>query len=165
MQNIRIGLGHDTHRLIPGIGIRLGGVNIPHDQKLDGFSDADVLIHAVIDALLGASNLPDIGQIFPDSDERNRNRNSMEMLSEVQFMLKENNWRVINIDAIVFAELPKIAPYKDKMKENISKTLDISSNDISIKGKTGEKIGIIGRQEAVSAEAVVLLEKRDPPSA
>ena len=89
----------------------------------------------------------------------------MEMLSEVQFMLKENNWRVINIDAIVFAELPKIAPYKDKMKENISKTLDISSNDISIKGKTGEKIGIIGRQEAVSAEAVVLLEKRDPPSA
>lgn len=161
MQNIRIGLGHDTHRLIPGGGIRLGGVDIPHYRKLDGFSDADVLIHALIDALLGAGNFPDIGQVFPDNDERNRNRNSMEMLTEVRNMLKEKNWLIINIDIIIFAELPKIAPYKDKMKENLSKILEIPTEDISVKGKTGERIGIIGRQEAVSAEAVVLLEKMD----
>lgn len=159
MLNIRIGLGHDTHRLTGGNSIRLGGVDIPHSQSLVGFSDADVLVHAVIDALTGAANLPDIGQLFPDSDLKNKDRDSMTMLAETQKLLSDHHWRIINIDMIVFAELPKIAPYKEEMKRNFARVLGLPVENISIKGKTGEKVGMIGRLEAISAEAAVLLKK------
>ncbi|MDR0327109.1 MAG: 2-C-methyl-D-erythritol 2,4-cyclodiphosphate synthase [Planctomycetaceae bacterium] len=155
---LRIGLGHDTHRLIDGTSILLGGVRIKHTKSLWGHSDADVLLHAVTDALLGAAGLGDIGELFPDTEAVNRNRNSAEMLQIAWEQVQDRNWKIVNLDMILFAEKPKIAPYKESIRRRIAELLEIDASQIGIKAKTGEQIGIIGKEEAISAECVVLLE-------
>ncbi|MDR1269755.1 MAG: 2-C-methyl-D-erythritol 2,4-cyclodiphosphate synthase [Planctomycetaceae bacterium] len=155
----KIGLGHDTHRLVEGSSILLGGVRIEHSRCLLGHSDADVLLHAITDALLGAAGLGDIGEFFPDTDSGNKNRDSAEMLRIVWNTVRSQRWRIANIDTIIFAEHPKIAPYKEAIKNKIAQILEIAPNQIGIKAKTGEKVGIIGREEAISAECIVLLEE------
>lgn len=154
---LRIGLGHDTHRLIDGSFIMLGGVRIEHSKSLWGHSDADVLLHAVTDALLGAAGLGDIGELFPDTDPAHRNRDSTEMLKIAWEQVRQNHWEIVNLDAIIFAEKPKIAPHKESIRKHIAKSLDIDTAQIGLKAKTGENIGIIGREEAISAECVALL--------
>jgi 2-C-methyl-D-erythritol 2,4-cyclodiphosphate synthase len=154
----RIGLGHDTHRLAEGSSILLGGIRIEHSRSLLGHSDADVLLHAIIDALLGAAGLGDIGEFFPDTDSANRNRDSSEMLRVVWNTVRSQGWRIVNLDTIIFAEQPKISPYKESIKCKIAQILEIAPNQVGIKAKTGERVGIIGREEAISAECIVLLE-------
>ncbi|MDO4587125.1 MAG: 2-C-methyl-D-erythritol 2,4-cyclodiphosphate synthase [Planctomycetia bacterium] len=155
----RIGLGHDTHRFTEGNFLRLGGVTIPYSQGLLGHSDADVLLHAVADALLGALNLGDIGEHFSDHDPENKNRNSEEILSIVFKMVQNLSFEIVNIDSIIFTELPKLSPYKAQIAQNIARLLNLPPDFVSVKAKTGEKIGIIGRKEAISAEVIVLLKK------
>jgi len=155
---LRVGIGHDTHRLTAGGPLRLGGVDIPHDHQLVGHSDADVLLHAVTDALLGAAGLGDIGELFPDNDPANRGRDSGEMLSAALDLVHEARYRVVNIDAIVFAEQPKLSRFKPLIEARIAELLRIESEQVNIKAKTGERVGPIGRQEAIVAECIVLLE-------
>jgi 2-C-methyl-D-erythritol 2,4-cyclodiphosphate synthase len=154
----RIGLGHDTHQLTEGSSILLGGVHIEHSRRLLGHSDADVLFHAIIDALLGAAGLGDIGEFFPDTDSVNRNRDSSEMLQIVWNTVRSQGWRIVNFDTIIFAEQPKISPHKESIKNKIAQILEIAPNQVNVKAKTGEKVGMIGREEAISAECIVLLE-------
>jgi 2-C-methyl-D-erythritol 2,4-cyclodiphosphate synthase len=154
----RVGLGHDTHQLAEGSSILLGGVRLEHSRRLLGHSDADVLLHAIIDALLGATGLGDIGEFFPDTDSVNRNRDSSEMLQIVWNTVRSQGWRIANIDTIIFAEQPQISPYKELIKNKIAQILEITPNQIGVKAKTGEKVGMIGREEAISAECIVLLE-------
>ena len=155
---LRIGLGHDTHRLVEGSSILLGGVRIEHTKSLLGHSDADVLLHAVTDALLGAAGLGDIGELFPDTNPANRNRDSAEMLRTAWKQVREFHWQIVNLDIVLFAEKPKIAPHKETIRKRIAELLEIDATQVGIKAKTGEKIGIIGREEAISAECVVLLQ-------
>lgn len=157
---LRIGLGHDTHRLTDGTFILLGGVRIDHDRSLQGHSDADVLLHAVTDALLGAAGLEDIGQLFSDRDPANRNRDSAEMLRIAYEKVEAAHWSVVNLDMIVFAEQPKIAPFKERIRARIAEILRIDASQVGLKAKTGEKVGPVGRMEAISAECVALLESR-----
>ncbi|MCC9605597.1 2-C-methyl-D-erythritol 2,4-cyclodiphosphate synthase [Blastopirellula sp. JC732] len=158
---IRIGLGHDTHRLAEGGPLRLGGVDIPYDHHLVGHSDADVLMHAITDALLGAANLPDIGQLFPNSSAENKGRDSADFLRFANHKVNEEMWRIINIDTVIFAQEPKLSPYKEAMRTALAAVLDIHPEQIGIKSKTGEHVGPVGRQEAIQAECVVLLERID----
>jgi len=158
---LRIGLGHDTHRLVDGSFILLGGVRIEHTKSLLGHSDADVLLHAITDALLGAAGLGDIGELFPDTDPVNRNRDSAAMLKIAWEQVRQNHWQIVNLDAVVFAEQPKIAPHKEAIRKRIAELLEIDGTQIGIKAKTGEKIGIIGQEEAISAECVVLLQSKN----
>ena len=158
---MRIGLGHDTHRFEEGPARRplvLGGVEIPFARSLVGHSDADVLFHALTDAILGALGEGDIGEIFPDTAEENRGRNSAEFLKYAAGLVYERGWRIENVDAVVFAQAPKLGPYKARMKIEIARILDIPPESVGVKAKTGERVGFIGREEAISAEAVVLLE-------
>ncbi len=157
--NFRIGIGHDTHRLGPGSSLRLGGVNLPHDRSLIGHSDADVLLHALIDALLGAAALGDIGQIFPNTDIKNADRNSVEMLQEVVNQVHQAEYRIVNVDCILFAERPKIAPVALEIRRSIAAVLSVLPEAVGVKAKTGEGVGPVGREEAISAQAVALLEK------
>ena len=154
---LRIGLGHDTHRLVDGSFILLGGVRIDHTKSLLGHSDADVLLHAITDALLGAAGLGDIGEFFPDTDPANRNRNSAEMLRTAWDKVRQHHWKIVNLDAIVFAEKPRIVPHKDAIRKNIAELLEIDTSQVGLKAKTGETVGIIGREEAIIAECIVLL--------
>jgi len=154
---LRIGLGHDTHRLVPGSAMLLGGVRIEHTQTLLGHSDADVLLHAVTDALLGAAGLEDIGGLFPDTDPGNRHRDSAEMLQIAWKQVQQKGWQMVNLDIVIFAEKPKIAPHKDAIRKRIAELLNIDASQVGIKAKTGESIGIIGREEAIAAQCVVLL--------
>lgn len=157
--NLRIGIGHDTHRLGPGSILRLGGVDVPHDRSLIGHSDADVLLHALTDALLGAAALGDIGQIFPNTDVKNADRNSAEMLQEVVTCVRQAGYNVVNVDCIIFAERPKIAPYSTEICGSIAEILSVSPEAVSLKAKTGEGVGPVGNEEAISAQSVALLEK------
>lgn len=157
--HFRIGLGHDTHRLTEGNGMFLGGVRIDYHRALHGHSDADVLLHSVADALLGASGLGDIGEFFPDTDPSNRNKDSAEMLRIIWKEIRSMNWRIVNLDIVLFAEKPKITPYKSAIKNRIAEILEITPEQVSIKAKTGEKVGFIGREEAISAESIVLIER------
>lgn len=138
----------------------LGGIRIDHDRTLHGHSDADVLLHAVTDALLGAAGLEDIGQLFPDSDPENRNRDSAEILRIAHAKVEAARWSIVNLDMIVFAEQPKISPFKERIRTRIAEILRIDSSQVGLKAKTGEKVGPVGRQEAISAECVVLLEQK-----
>jgi 2-C-methyl-D-erythritol 2,4-cyclodiphosphate synthase len=156
--NIRVGIGHDTHRLAPGGPLRLGGVEIPHDQRLVGHSDADVLLHAVTDALLGAAALGDIGELFPDTDPENKNRDSAEMLRQVVSRTAHKGFQIVNLDCIVFAQRPKLAPFKQAIRQRIAEVLSASMDQVSLKAKTGESVGPVGREEAIMAQCVVLLE-------
>lgn len=154
----RVGIGHDTHRLSPSGPLKLGGVVVPHDHGLVGHSDADVLLHAVTDALLGAAGLGDIGELFPDTDPANRGRDSAEMLAEAHRRVAEAGYRVANVDCIVFAERPKLSPYKEKIQSRLASLLSIRSECVGVKAKTGEGLGPVGRQEAIMATSVVLIE-------
>ena len=154
---MRIGMGYDTHRLVLGRRLVLGGVCIPHSHGLLGHSDADVLIHAIIDALLGAAALGDIGRHFPDTDERYKDILSLALLSDVVHIIKAEGYSVGNIDSVIVAEAPKLAPYIDQMVMNIAKTLAISPRHINVKATTEEGLGFTGNSEGISAKAVCLL--------
>jgi 2-C-methyl-D-erythritol 2,4-cyclodiphosphate synthase len=155
----RIGLGHDTHRLGPGTALRVGGVEIPHDRRALGHSDADVLLHAITDALLGAAALGDIGELFPDTDPANKGRDSAEMLRAAVDRVAAGGFRVVNLDCVIFAQRPKILPHRSRMIDRIAALLGIDPAAVWIKAKTGEGVGPIGLEEAIAAESVVLLER------
>ncbi len=159
----RIGLGHDTHRLTTGGPLRLGGVDIPHGRQAVGHSDADVLLHAVTDALLGAAALGDIGELFPDTDPANRGRDSAEMLAEAIEQVRDAGYRIVNMDCTVFAQAPPISPHKPAIRSRIAEILKIDATQVSIKAKTGEGVDSVGRQEAIVAQCVVLLEESTEP--
>lgn len=157
---IRIGLGHDTHRLTDGGPLILGGIEIPHDKHLEGHSDADALMHAITDALLGAANLPDIGQLFPNTDESNRDRPSRDFLIEAYRQVRDEGWELINLDAVIHAQRPKLADLKSLMQIRIAELLHVSPEDIGIKAKTGEGVGSVGREEAIEVQCVCLLRRK-----
>ena len=159
MENrIRVGIGYDLHRLTAGRELVLGGVEIPFDRGLDGWSDADVLTHAVIDALLGAAALGDIGVHFPPGEARYEGISSLKLLKEVSAKLTKHGWRVGNIDATVAAEQPMLGEYIKEMRKNLSRTLGIKVEQVSVKASTGAKLGFIGRGEGIMAQAVALIE-------
>ena len=154
---MRVGIGHDTHRLGPGGPLRLGGIEIPHDRHLLGHSDADVLLHAITDAILGAAALGDIGELFPDTDEANRGRDSAEMLSRTAAKAREAGYEIGNLDCIVFAQRPKLTPHKGAIRRRIAEILQLDPEQIGLKAKTGEGVGEIGREELMMAQCVALL--------
>lgn len=154
---MRIGMGYDVHRLTSDRPLVLGGVEIPHDMGLLGHSDADVLVHAVCDALLGAAGRGDIGLHFPDTDERYRDASSLLLLKRVGLMLSESGFSVINIDATLLAERPKISPYRTEMQQNIARALNISTGLVNIKATTTEGLGSIGREEGMGAMCVAMI--------
>ncbi len=156
---MRIGQGFDAHRFTAGRPLILGGETIPYDLGLLGHSDADVLTHAVMDALLGAAGLPDIGRCFPDSDEAYRGISSLLLLERVHMMLTEKNYRICNIDATIIAQKPKLSGHIDKMKKNLAKVLKTDENCINMKATTTEGMGFTGRGEGIGALAVCLLEE------
>lgn len=155
--DIRIGLGHDTHRLEPGGPLRLGGIDIDFEFHLVGHSDADVLLHAITDSLLGAANAGDIGQLFPDTDPSNRGKDSCVMLSMAHERIREEGWEIGNLDCVVLAERPKLLPYKEKISQRISETLQIAPHQVALKGKTGERSGDVGEGRIIQAMCVCLL--------
>ena len=159
----RIGNGYDIHRLVTGRELIIGGVNLKHPNNLglDGHSDADVLSHSIMDALLGALSLGDIGKFFPPSDDKWKNADSLLLLSKVIDLIRNQGWEVNNIDSVIVAERPKIKPYVELMRRNISNTLEIEDNLIGIKATTNEKLGPEGREEGISCHSVVLLEKKE----
>lgn len=159
---MRIGQGFDAHALVAGRKLIIGGVEIPYERGLAGHSDADVLLHAVCDALIGAAVLGDIGTHFPDTDPRYQGIDSRKLLREVAQLLTINNWQVVNIDATIIAQAPKLAPYIAKMRENIATDLAIPASNINVKAKTTEKLGIVGRGEGIAAEAVALITRNTP---
>lgn len=155
---MRIGMGYDVHRLVEGRKLVLGGVTIPFEKGLLGHSDADVLIHAVCDALLGAAGLGDIGMHFPDSDPRLKDISSIIILTKTVEMLNARGFRVINLDSTIMAEAPKISPYKETMEENIARAIEIEPEYVNIKGTTFESLGVIGKGEGIAAICVALIE-------
>lgn len=155
---MRIGMGYDVHRLVPERDLILGGVKIEYEYGLLGHSDADVLLHAVMDALLGAAALGDIGTHFPDTDERYRGISSLRLLAYVDQLLEEHGYAVNNIDATIIAQKPKMAPHILTMRENIAKTLGLELNQVNIKATTEEGLGFTGSGEGISAQAVCILE-------
>lgn len=156
---MRIGHGYDVHRLTEGRKLILGGVEIPWEKGLDGHSDADVLVHAIMDALLGAAALGDIGKLFPDTDDRYLGADSMELLRQVAERIGQEGYSVGNIDATVLAQKPKLAPHIDSMRQNIAGALSVSVSQVSVKATTEERLGFTGREEGIAAHAVCLLEK------
>lgn len=154
----RIGIGHDTHRLEPGNGLWIGGLQIPHSQSAVGHSDADVLLHAITDAILGAAALGDIGELFPNTDPKNKDRSSSEMLAIAFDKVRSAGWNIVNMDCIVFAEKPKILPHREQIRLRIADLLAVDSSRVWLKAKTGEGVGPIGEERAIAAECVVLLE-------
>jgi 2-C-methyl-D-erythritol 2,4-cyclodiphosphate synthase len=156
---IRIGQGCDIHALVPGRKMIIGGVCIPHSAGLLGHSDADVLLHAITDALLGAAALGDIGRHFPDTDERYRGADSRVLLRATVALLAQAGWRVGNVDATILAQQPKMAPHIPQMVMNIAADLQVAEGCVNVKAKTAERLGFVGRGEGLSAEAVVLIEQ------
>ena len=157
----RIGQGTDIHRLVEGRKLILGGVEIPWEKGLLGHSDADVVCHALSNALLGAIGAGDIGQHFPDSDAHYKGASSVELLRVVMGFVKERGYRVGNADLTILAERPKLGPYREEMRKNLAVVLEIDPADVTIKATTGEKVGFVGREEGMMAEAVVLLETKE----
>jgi 2-C-methyl-D-erythritol 2,4-cyclodiphosphate synthase len=154
---LRIGSGHDTHRLVAGRKLILGGVTIPYEKGLDGHSDADIVLHALTDAILGALALGDIGDLFPDTSAENKDRDSAIFLNEAVRLMRSHGYAVNNVDITIFAQVPKMSPYKLAIRESLARLLNTPLEDISIKAKTGEAVGHIGRGEALGCHAVVLL--------
>lgn len=157
----RIGLGTDFHQLTTGRKLWLGGIEIPHSKGALGHSDADVLLHAICDALLGALNLGDIGVHFPDTDEKLKDIDSKILLRKTFQLIQDKNYRIVNLDAVVCLEKPKIMGFVPDMRKVIAEILEITSEDISVKATTTEKLGFIGREEGIMAQVVVLLTKPD----
>ncbi len=156
---LRIGTGFDIHRLVKNKRLILGGVHIPNDLGLHGTSDGDALIHAIIDALLGATCLGDIGKSFPVDDPKYENADSAKLLAQVIEQVKNENWSIINIDSVVVCEQPRLSPWYNQMRDNLSQILKISKDTISIKAKTCEKLGDIGNGAALAVQVVALMEK------
>lgn len=155
---MRIGHGYDVHKLVEGRKLIIGGVEIPHSLGLLGHSDADVLLHAVSDALLGAAAMGDIGGMFPDTDEKFKDADSLSLLKCVVERLQESGYYVVNIDSTILAQKPKMKPYINSMRENIAKVCNLDINDVSVKATTEERLGFTGRQEGIAAHAVVLID-------
>ena len=157
----KIGLGYDIHKLTEGRDLIIGGVKITHEKGLLGHSDADVLVHAIIDALLGAAGLSDIGTLFPDTDPKYKDADSIILLKKVYELIKTKGYKINNIDSNIIAQAPKMMPYIPKMKEVIAKTLELEIENISIKAKTKEKLDAVGEKLAIESNAAVLLEKEN----
>ena len=155
---LRIGIGHDTHRLAAGGPLKLGGIEIAHDHHLLGHSDADVLLHAITDALLGAASLGDIGELFPNTAEENKQRDSAEMLQIAAEKVNSAGWVIVNLDCIIFAQRPKFAAVKTEIQNRIAQILQITPQQVGVKAKTGESVDAVGNEEAMMAQCVALLE-------
>ena len=156
---LRVGLGYDVHAFAPDRKLILGGVDIPHHQGLAGHSDADVLAHAVSDALLGAIRGGDIGKLFPDTDPAYKGADSLKLLSEVARVVREAGYEILDIDCVIAAQAPKLSPHRDAMRENLAEACDISMDNIGVKATTTERLGFEGREEGISAQAVALVYK------
>jgi len=159
MTKLRIGQGYDVHRLVEGRKLILGGEEIPYEKGLLGHSDADVLLHAVMDALLGAAAMGDIGKLFPDSDPAYKGADSVKLLQEVGKRLGEAGYRTVNVDATLVAQAPKVSPYTAAMRENIARALGVDLDQISVKATTEERLGFTGDGSGMAAQAIALLEK------
>ena len=160
MIDFRIGQGYDVHRLTEGRRLILGGVEIPWEKGLLGHSDADVLLHALMDALLGAAALGDIGVIFPDNDPRYEGADSLMLLCQVRALLEEKGWQIVNVDATVIAQRPKLAPYIPTMRERISAALKTDVSRVSVKATTEEHLGFTGRSEGIAAQAIAMIREK-----
>ena len=158
MQDFRIGTGYDVHGFARGRTLVLGGVEIPHHQGLAGHSDADVLLHAVCDALLGALGLGDIGEHFPDTDPRYKGISSLRLLEDCAGLMSEKGYEPVNLDCTLFAQVPRISPHKTQMKKNIATTLSVLPDRVNIKATTTEKLGFVGREEGICAACTLLLK-------
>jgi len=156
---LRIGEGWDTHALVPGRRLVLGGVEIPHERGLLGHSDADALLHAITDALLGAAGLGDIGRHFPDTDERFRGADSVVLLQEAMRRVGEQGWKLVNLDSTVVAQAPKLAPHIEAMRSRIAQALALAPDQVNVKAKTAERLGPVGMGQSIEARAVVLLAR------
>ena len=157
---MRIGMGYDVHKLVEDRDVTLGAVKIPYSLGLLGHSDADVLLHAIMDSLLGAAALGDIGKHFPDSDHRYKGISSIELLKHVGSLLKENNWLIENIDSTIIAQKPKMAPHIENMRKNISEALNINIDQINVKATTEEGLGFTGEGKGISSQSICLLTKK-----
>ncbi len=157
---VRVGTGFDVHPLVEGRPLILGGVRIAHARGLSGHSDADVVAHAVADALLGAAALGDLGQHFPPGDPRYAGADSLKLLERVRELLRERGWNVGNVDCTVIAEQPRIAPHRDAMRANLARALGVAVEEVSVKATTTERLGFTGREEGIAAQAVVLIQRR-----
>ena len=157
---MRIGIGHDRHRLEPGGPLRIGGVDVPFDYHAVGHSDADVLLHAITDALLGAAALGDIGELFPDNAPENRGRDSADMLQVAFRQVAQSGYHIANLDCIVFAQRPKLSPYKQEIASRVAGLLDLAAGQVGVKAKTGEGIGAVGTGQVIEAQCVALLVGR-----
>ncbi|WP_031553816.1 2-C-methyl-D-erythritol 2,4-cyclodiphosphate synthase [Oribacterium sp. FC2011] len=155
---MRIGTGYDVHKLVPGRKLILGGVTVPYELGLDGHSDADVIVHAIMDALLGAAALGDIGQHFPDNDPAYKGADSIKLLKEVGNILKKEGYKVVNIDSTIIAQRPKLMTFLPEMRKNVADALGLDINQVSIKATTEEHLGFTGRGEGISSQAVALIE-------
>lgn len=162
MSNVkfRVGQGYDVHRLVEGRPLILGGVTIPHSLGLDGHSDADVLLHAVTDALFGAAAMGDIGRHFPDTDPRYKGADSALLLSEALSKVWEKGWKPVNVDCTIIAQRPKLAPHMEEINRSLARILELPLDCVNVKAKTNERLGFEGREEGIVAQAVILLEKR-----
>ena len=156
-EQMRIGQGYDVHQLVEGRKLILGGVDIPFEKGLDGHSDADVLLHAICDALLGAAALGDIGTHFPDTDAAFLGADSRELLREVKALLSQNAYEVVNVDATVIAQKPKLSPYIKQMRSNIAEDLSVSISQVNVKATTSEKLGFVGREQGMASQAIALI--------
>lgn len=157
LRNLRIGQGYDVHQLVEGRKLIIGGVEIPHTRGLLGHSDADVLAHAVADALLGGIRGGDIGKLFPDTDPAYEDADSMKLLAAVANLVRERGYEIIDVDSVIAAQAPKLSPYRDQMRENLAQAMDISPENVGVKATTTEHLGFEGREEGISATAVALL--------
>ena len=160
---MRTGIGYDIHRLVSGRKLVLGGVTIPFDKGLEGHSDADVLLHAICDALLGAAGLGDLGQHFPDDDPAYAGIDSAALLERTCHLLRRHHYKIVNIDSTIFAQAPKLAPHRDAMRRRIAQIVDLELDCINIKATTTERLGVIGRHQAMAAMSVVTLKASHPP--
>lgn len=160
-ESVRVGIGHDTHRLVDGRPLILGGLRIDHPRGLAGHSDADVVCHAVADALLGAAALGDIGEHYPDTDPQWRDLDSARLLAEVVERVAAQGYRPVNCDVIIHAQAPKLGPHKLTIRSNLARLLGLADSAVNVKAKTGESVGPVGRAEAIDCHAVVLIQERD----
>ena len=159
MAEMRVGLGYDLHRTIIGRPLILGNIQIPHERGLEGHSDADIVVHALIDALTGAAGLPDVGQQFPNTDPRYKNINSAELLKATNAAFQKAGWRLVNADFVILAQRPMLSPYKPAMIKRLAELLGVKETQINLKGKTGERVGALGKEKAMACQCVVLIEK------
>ena len=159
MAEMRVGLGYDLHRTIIGRPLILGNIQIPHERGLEGHSDADIVVHALIDALTGAAGLPDVGQQFPNTDPRYKNINSAELLKATNAAFQKAGWRLVNADFVILAQRPMLSPYKPAMIKRLSELLGVQESQINLKGKTGERVGSVGKEKAMACQCVVLIER------